>query len=104
MSVARRLLATCLFLTHCGLVQSIFKQGRVTHFVFSASFFSSASIKDLKDVVTMPSAYLPTGTVFEKLTLPELTEWAHALWDEERVRPRGSGWSWGPLDSPSSVT
>lgn len=77
------------------LVQSIFKQGGVTHFIFSASFFSYASIKDLKNVVTMLSVYLPTGSVFEKPTLPELAEWASALWDEERVRPRGSGWSWG---------
>lgn len=43
----------------------------------------------MKDEFTIPPVYLPIGTSFEKLILPELAEWAQMLWGEERVRPRG---------------
>lgn len=51
MSVSSRLLAICLSAHTCGSVQSSFKQGRVTHFILSASFFSSASLKRLERCV-----------------------------------------------------
>lgn len=72
MGVSSRLLAVCLSEHTRGLIQSIFKQGRMT-------LLSSDSFRDLKDVFAIPSVYLPKGTFIEKPTLPEVAEQVQVL-------------------------